>query len=66
MSIIIQKPTILCDHDGNFKSWNYFRNKIFYEKIQSPKDIICLPTVLVLFSLVAFLMAKNLAKNEQN
>ncbi len=64
MSIIIQKPTMLCDQDGNFKSWNYLRHKLLYEKIQSVNDLMCLPTILVLCSLISFLLAKNLAKNE--
>ena len=66
MILILQKPTILCDHSGNFKSWNYLRHKLFYDKIHSPNELICLPTILVLCSLVAFILAKNLVNNEQN
>ena len=75
MSIIIQKPTILCDSNGDFKSWNYFRYKIFNQKIQSPDELICLPTVLILCSLISFILARaciqssewlDLIKSEQN
>ncbi len=66
MSILLQKPTLLCDSSGNFKSWNYLKYKIFYDNVHSPNDLICLPTVLIVCSLISFILAKNLVKNEQN
>lgn len=63
MTLILQKPTILCDSSGNFKSWNYLKYKLFYDKIQSPQDIICLPVVMIICTLVSFLVAKSLVQS---
>ncbi len=65
MSIILQKPKILCDSNGNFKSWNYLKYKIFHDRIQSASDIISLPSALVLCSLVSFILARNLVRTAQ-
>ena len=62
MIIIIQKPKILCDEYGNFKSWEYFKG-IVKNGIDDLSDLICLPTVLMIGSLLSFFLAKYLAKS---
>ena len=36
----------------------YLRYKLFNDKIQSPDELICLPTVLILCSLISFILAR--------
>ena len=59
MSIILQKPALLCDQKGDFKSWNYLKYKLYYDGIQNYHDLICYPSIMVLCCIFSFLMAKN-------
>ena len=62
MSIIMQKPALLCDQKGDFKSWNYLKYKLLNRDIQNYHDLICYPTIMFICCVFSFLMAKNLNK----
>lgn len=57
MIIILQKPTILCDNEKNFKSWSYFKNMLT-NGISDISDVICLPTIFVFGSIISFILSK--------
>jgi len=59
MLILLYRPKIIIDKDGNLKSLNYFQDLITYG-FNDPEEIICLPTVLGLFSLLSYLIANQL------
>jgi hypothetical protein len=65
MSIVLQKPAILTDTNGNFKSWNYLQYKMTYG-LNDLRDLICLPTVLIMCSLISFLIARQLIDSDKN
>lgn len=53
MIIIIKKPMILCDDNGNFKSLNRIKNGL-----TNFDDLISLPTVMILSAFLSFYIAK--------
>lgn len=59
MIIILNKPTILYDEQGNIKSWNYFNNTIKGGKINM--DVLTsLPIIFILCAMISFYLAKYL------
>ncbi len=62
MSIILYKPSILCDHNGSFKSFNHLQNCL-QNNIHDPQELICLPIIMILGSIISYLLAKNLSKS---
>ena len=71
MFITLHKPSILYDSDRNIKSWNYLRynltklNNLNYN-LNSPQNFICLPTLVILISIISFYLAKNLTSDNMN
>ena len=63
MIIILQKPDILTDVNGNFKSWNYLKFNLS-NGISDYNDLICLPTVVIVISIISFVMSKQLTITE--
>jgi len=59
MFILLQKPRILYDDNGNMKSLNYFKYKINYG-FKDPMELLCFPTIAIIFGIIAFLLAKQL------
>jgi hypothetical protein len=59
MLIILQKPKIICNLNGDFKSLNYLKYKLLYG-YNNPDELICLPIVLILCSICAYIIAKNI------
>ena len=71
MFIILHKPSILYDSDHNMKSWNYLRSNLLNQhnlnyNLNSPQNFICLPTLIVLISVISFYLAKNLTSDNMN
>ena len=58
MFILLQKPNILYDIDGEIKSWNYLKSKIRYG-FYTMDELICLPTVMFMVSVFSFIIAIN-------
>ncbi len=58
MCIILHKPACIYSN-GEFKSVNYFKNKIKYG-FNSATELICLPSILVVCSIISFILAKQL------
>ena len=56
MFILLQKPTILYDNNGNIKSWNYLKDKLIYG-FNDAEELICLPTLFVGVSLLSFIIS---------
>lgn len=59
MIVILKRPSIILDNDGNVKSWTYFKDKIF-NGFSDPLDLVCLPTIMMLLSILSFYMARYL------
>lgn len=53
MIIMIKKPKILCDDDGNFKSLSRVKNGL-----TNFDNLMSLPTVMILFAFLSFYIAK--------
>jgi len=60
MFILLQKPEILYDENGNMKSLNYFRHKINYG-FQDPMELVCFPTISIASAILSFFLAKQLS-----
>lgn len=59
MLLILQKPSFICDDNGNFKSWEYLKEKVLYG-FQDSSELICLPTIAALGSVLSFFIARNI------
>ena len=64
MIIILQKPQIMCDQYGNFKSLNYLKYKLS-SGITNLNDLICLPIIFILCSIFSFIVSTNLVTNKK-
>lgn len=62
MFLLLQKPQQLYDTNGKVKSWNYFNDKIKngYNDIE---ELICLPVIFIIFSIVSFLISQSIKDN---
>ncbi len=56
MFILLQKPKILYDSNGDFKSWNYLKYKIKYG-YNSYNELICFPIIILSISLLSFIIS---------
>jgi len=59
MLILLYRPKIITDRNGNLKSLDHFKDLITYG-FNDPEELICLPTVLGLFSILSYLIAEQL------
>ena len=59
MFILLQKPNILYDTDGEIKSWTYLKSKIKYG-FNTMDELICLPTIIFTISIISFIIATNI------
>ena len=59
MFILLQRPQILNDENGDIKSWDYLQYKIKYGFINY-EELICFPTLIVFVSIFSFIIAYKL------
>jgi hypothetical protein len=59
MLILLYRPKILNDRNGNLKSLDYFKDLITYG-FNYPEEIICLPTLIIFFSILSFIISNQL------
>jgi len=59
MYILLQKPKLLYDESNNIKSLDYFNNKIKYG-FNNLDELICLPTIFIIISLLSFIISVKL------
>ena len=59
MFILLQKPNILYDSNGDIKSWNYLKSKII-DGFYNYDELICLPTIMAILSIFSFIIAISL------
>ena len=62
MSIVLHKPQILCDHNGDFKSITYLQDHL-QNSINDPQELISLPVIMILGSIISYLLARNLSQS---
>jgi hypothetical protein len=62
MCILLNRPKILLDSDGNLKSWNYLKYKLHNLNLHEhndPLDFICLPIFSIGLAFLSFYIAKQ-------
>ena len=62
MCILLNKPAILFDSSGNFKSLNYLKFKLdnlHTNSFNNPNDFVSLPTISIFLALLSFYVAKQ-------
>ncbi len=57
--IILHKPAILCKDNNEFKSWYYLYDKLSFG-FNDISELICLPSVVIIWSIISFMIAKSI------
>jgi hypothetical protein len=61
MFILLQRPQVLNDENGQLKSWNYLKSKLKYGFI-SIEELICLPTLIIFISIFSYIIAQRVIR----
>jgi len=61
MFILLHRPKILNDSNGDIKSWNYLKYKLKYG-FTDMNELICLPTIIFVISIISFMIGIKLSK----